>query len=282
MGEEKGSRAAAYKKTKLMPRVLVLYNKGWSCRVIGAELGVSPQSVSKWLKQEGLPVRRAGGNAENRKKKQDTDEQKIKNADPMGAALRDGLADALDDAEADLRKKKQTDEGRNQNLLNHYEEAADFYDERQKEADQIFELASKQSTPQEKYQMYVAQMGLRLLRDNFPQIKPPRTIKELKELDDIIRRSMGLGGRGQGSAGTGLAIDINILNNPKASRGATVEAKENLDTVRVAKDRGIIDVEFSEEEEKQKLAIEEAEAAVKKLEAELKEKEDGVAKNQEE
>ena len=274
MGEEKGSKANAYKKTQLMPRVLVLYNKGYSCRVIGDELGVSPRSVSKWLKEEGLPIRRAGGNVENRRKKQPSEDQKIKNVDPMGAALRDGLADALDAAEA------QTAEGRDKNLLNHYEGAVDFYEAREKEAGQIFEVASKQNTPQEKYQMYVAQMGLRLLRDSFPEIKPPRTVKELKELDEIIRRSMGLGGRGQGSAGTGLAIDINILNNPKASRGAVVEGKENVDVIRVAKDRGIIDAEFSEEEEERKIKIEEAEAAVRKLEAELKAKEDGVDQNE--
>jgi hypothetical protein len=47
-------------------------------------------------------------------------------------------------------------------------------------------------------------------------------VRELSELDQLIRRSLGLNPKGGSNAGGGLQIDISILNGTKAVRGAVV------------------------------------------------------------
>lgn len=88
------------------------------------------------------------------------------------------------------------------------------------ESKEITDMAEKQCSPQEQYQAYVAAQGIRILRDSMANIRPPRTVKELGELDAIIRRSMGLSNNNNGGGGSGsLTIDVNILNNVKATKG---------------------------------------------------------------
>jgi len=50
-------------------------------------------------------------------------------------------------------------------------------------------------------------------------VRGPRTIRELSELDQLIRRNLGLNPKGGGNSSP-LHIDISILNNTKASHGA--------------------------------------------------------------
>lgn len=81
----------------------------------------------------------------------------------------------------------------------------------------LLEVAENQSSPADKYQAYVAASAIKMLRDNLMNVRGPRTIRELSELDQLIRRNLGLNPKGgSGSAGT-LTIDISVLNNAKAA-----------------------------------------------------------------
>jgi len=60
-------------------------------------------------------------------------------------------------------------------------------------------------------------------------VRGPRTVRELSELDQLIRRNLGLNPKGGSSSGGGLSIDISILNNAKTANGGSsvvVEAEE--------------------------------------------------------
>ena len=57
-----------------------------------------------------------------------------------------------------------------------------------------------------------------MLRDSIKNLRGPKTVKELSELDQLIRRNMGLNAKTAGGGGK-LQIDISILNNAKADRG---------------------------------------------------------------
>ena len=103
---------------------------------------------------------------------------------------------------------------------------------RGEEAAGIDQLSENHSSPQEQYQAYIAAQGMRLMRDGMKTIRPPRTVKEMMELDSMTRRAMGLSNTispkvGGGGGGT-LTIDVNILTNTKATKGgagSTVDAE---------------------------------------------------------
>lgn len=92
----------------------------------------------------------------------------------------------------------------------------------------LLEMAEAHDKPADKYQAYIAATAIKLLRDNMALIRGPRTIQDLDRLDQLIRRNLGLNPKGGGSGGA-LNIDISILNNTRASKGAighaTVEAE---------------------------------------------------------
>tara|TARA_R110000824_G_scaffold70391_7_gene180678 strand:+ start:365 stop:895 length:531 start_codon:yes stop_codon:yes gene_type:complete len=92
------------------------------------------------------------------------------------------------------------------------------HDARVAEDEAMMELAESKSSPAEKYQSYVAASGIRLLRDSMKNLRGPRSVRELSELDQLIRRNLGLNAKNAGGSG-GLQIDISILNNTKADRG---------------------------------------------------------------
>jgi hypothetical protein len=67
-----------------------------------------------------------------------------------------------------------------------------------------------------------------MFRDSMPHIRGPRTVKEMSELDQLIRRNLGLNPRG-GSGGAGsVQIDISILNNTKADVGGSALPARNV------------------------------------------------------
>ena len=49
-------------------------------------------------------------------------------------------------------------------------------------------------------------------------IKGPKTVREMSELDQLIRRNLGLNAK-TGGGGSRMQIDISILNNSKADKG---------------------------------------------------------------
>lgn len=88
------------------------------------------------------------------------------------------------------------------------------HDERIKEDKTIAEIADAQASPADQYQNYVASSSIKLLRDSIKNIRGPRTVKELSELDQLIRRNLGLNARNGDGSGS-MQIDISILNNTK-------------------------------------------------------------------
>ena len=107
-----------------------------------------------------------------------------------------------------------------------------------KEEDKILaEIAESQNSPADKYQHYVAAAGIKLLRDSMMNIKGPKTVREMSELDQLIRRNLGLNAK-TGGGGSRIQIDISILNNSKADKG-----DGSLDKM---KGKTIIDVDSDE------------------------------------
>ena len=96
------------------------------------------------------------------------------------------------------------------------------HDERLKEDKTITEVADSQASPADVYQTYVAAASIKLLRDNIKNLRGPRTVKELSELDQLIRRNLGLNARTGNGAGN-MQIDISILNNTKTAKGRTIQ-----------------------------------------------------------
>ena len=99
---------------------------------------------------------------------------------------------------------------------------------REEEDQNLLDVAESQSTPADKYQAYVAASAMKILRDNLLNIRGPRTIREMSELDQLIRRNLGLNAK-SGGGSSSLTIDISVLNNSKAATGGAqvvVEAEE--------------------------------------------------------
>lgn len=100
---------------------------------------------------------------------------------------------------------------------------------RDAEQQALLEVAENQSTPADKYQAYVAASAIKMLRDNLMNVRGPRTVRELSELDQLIRRNLGLNPKGGSGSAASLTIDISILNNAKAANGGAevvVDAEE--------------------------------------------------------
>jgi transcriptional regulator with XRE-family HTH domain len=99
----------------------------------------------------------------------------------------------------------------------------EVYDARIQEKADIAMAAESNMTPAERYAAYIAAQGIRMIRDAIPNIRVPTTVKDLEVLDGIVRRNLGLDKKGGGGA---LKIDVNILNNSKASpKGAVIDVK---------------------------------------------------------
>jgi len=174
------------KKEELLQRAVALYKQDYKLISISRELDVHTSTLRRWLRNAGYGAKKNphGANPVNEEKK---------DADP----LQDALEEKLDEAVKEETQLK-------------------AHDARIAEDKDLLELAQAQSSPGEKYQSYVAATAVKLMRDSVKNLRGPRTIKELSELDQIIRRNLGLDNRG----GSGkVQIDISILNNTKADKG---------------------------------------------------------------
>jgi hypothetical protein len=92
------------------------------------------------------------------------------------------------------------------------------HDARIAEDSAMMDIAEAQTTPADKYQHYIAAAGIKILRDSIKNLKGPKTVRELSELDQLIRRNLGLNAK-SGGGQSKMHIDISILNNSKADRG---------------------------------------------------------------
>ena len=72
------------------------------------------------------------------------------------------------------------------------------------------------------------------------KIAPPQNYKDLKVLDDMLSRHLGIGNKEGGGSGAGrLTIDLNVLNAKGRPRGEVVAAEiieqniENIEDMKV-------------------------------------------------
>lgn len=187
--------------TEIVQEALSLTAQGMSNAAIARHLGVHSGTVRRWFRRLGLPPKKAGFNLP----------EKLEDADELKEDLEIHLEDMTRQAATEAKLSAS------------------------KEEDKILaEIAEAQNSPAAKYQHYIAATGIKLLRDSMRNIKGPKTVRELSELDQLIRRNLGLNAKTGGGASR-MQIDISILNNAKADKGGG-----SLDKL---KDKKIIDVD---------------------------------------
>lgn len=82
--------------------------------------------------------------------------------------------------------------------------------------------AEQQVSPADRYQQFVAGEGMRILQEALPTLRAPRTVKEFGELDQIIRRNLGLNAKSGGANHGRLSIDISVLSSKKTNPNKTI------------------------------------------------------------
>lgn len=174
-----------------LQRALEMYDKDYKIKTIAKELSVHVGTVRRWLKTAGKPPRKKGGHIPKPRSQPTADGP----ADQLAADLEENLENYTDDA---IRLAK--------------------HDARLAEDSALMDIAEAQSTPADKYQHYIAAAGIKILRDSIHNLKGPKTVRELSELDQLIRRNLGLNAK-SGGGQSKMHIDISILNNSKADRG---------------------------------------------------------------
>ena len=177
------------KEAELKQRCFDLYAAGWKQVRIAEEMGISVHRVCRWLQKANKVLNKGA----------EDNEPKL---EPFEKNLEDVTSSVVTDSRLNARDEEQ------QTLL---------------------EVAENQASPSDKYQAYVAASAIKMLRDNLMNVRGPRTVRELSELDQLIRRNLGLNPKGGSGSSGGLSIDISILNNAKAANGGSsvvVEAEE--------------------------------------------------------
>lgn len=159
--------------------------EGMTNAAIGRRLGVHQGTVRRWFRKLGLPPKKAGFRLPDK----DADKDKLK--EDLEVHLEEMTKEAA--TEAKLAATREEDKV-------------------------LAEIAESQNSPADKYQHYVAAAGIKLLRDGIRSIKGPKTVREMSELDQLIRRNLGLNAK-TGGGGSRMQIDISILNNSKADKG---------------------------------------------------------------
>ncbi len=192
---------------------LRLNKEGYSNSAIGQHIGVHRNTIRKWLKKHGVDPKMNGSVADG----------KVLNNLIHNTKVKDEHADADKD-----QLKEDIEEHFNETV------SSAIVEERfraSKEEDvTLAEIAEAQNSPADKYQHYVAAAGIKLLRDSMKGIRAPRTIREMSELDQLIRRNLGLNAKTGGGGSSKMQIDISILNNSKADKGGgAIRQKKTID-----------------------------------------------------
>ena len=177
-----------------------MYNQDYKLVRIAEELGVHTSTLRRWLRKEGIQPKMDSYGSNPKKQVEDDTEDPA----PLKTALEENLEDKTDEV---IKVAK--------------------HEARLAEDQSLLEIAEAQSSPAEKYQSYIAAAGIKLLRDSMKNLRGPKSVRELSELDQLIRRNMGLNAKSAGGSGK-LQIDISILNNARADKGkGAVHVKPN-------------------------------------------------------
>jgi len=191
---------------------LRLNKEGYSNAAIGQHIGVHRNTIRKWLKKHGIAAKINGDivdgrvldnlihNTKIKDKHTDSDKDQLK--EDVEEHFNDTVSSAI--VEERFRASKEEDVTLN-------------------------EIAEAQNSPADKYQHYIAAAGIKLLRDSMKGLRGPKTIREMSELDQLIRRNLGLNAK-TGGGTSKMQIDISILNNSKADKGGgAVRQKKTID-----------------------------------------------------
>lgn len=170
---------------EIVAEALRMNTQGMTNAAIGRRLGVHQGTVRRWFRKLGLPPKKAGFKLPDK----DSDKDELK-------------------ADLEVHLEEMTQEAATEAKLT-----------ASREEDKVLaEIAESQNSPADKYQHYVAAIGIKLLRDSITHIKGPKTVREMSELDQLIRRNLGLNAKTGGGVSR-MQIDISILNNSKADKG---------------------------------------------------------------
>ena len=191
-----------YSGALMRNRAVELLNKGLLRSRIAEQMGVNPATITRWLKEAGVaPLPK--GRPRSPEAHTELTEPEFTEVEPneFEEQLQEVTSEALQDPLSAARDEEERS---------------------------ILEIADSQGSPADKYQAFVAANAIRMFRDSMPHIRGPRTVKEMSELDQMIRRNLGLNPRGgSGSAGS-VQIDISILNNTKADVGGSAIPARNV------------------------------------------------------
>jgi len=190
---------------------LRLSKEGYSNTAIGQHIGVHRNTIRKWLKKHGVEPKVNGDVADGRVLENLINTNKVKeehyeDKDQLKEDIEEHFNDTVTSAIVDERFRASKEEDITLN-----------------------EIAEAQSSPADKYQHYIAAAGIKLLRDSMKTLRGPRTIREMSELDQLIRRNLGLNAK-TGGGNSKMQIDISILNNSKADKGGgAIIRKKTID-----------------------------------------------------
>lgn len=182
---------AELKRNKKLPKVIELLEKGLACVSVAKEINVHPATVRRWLRKATVPSLTYTPRIDADKRATEAAEKRMHDGEDPD----DILSDYTDKSISELKTNSS-----------------------EKEDEVMAEIAAAQSTPSDKYQHYIAAAGIKLLRDSMKNLRGPRSVKELSELDQLIRRNLGLNAKNAGGQSK-MQIDISILNNGIADKG---------------------------------------------------------------
>jgi len=193
---------------------LRLSKEGYSNTAIGQHIGVHRNTVRKWLKKHGVDPKMNGDMSDGRVLDNLIHNTKIKEEHYKPNEDKDQLKEDIEDHFNDTVSSAIVDQR---------------FQASKEEDVTLSEIAEAQSSPADKYQHYIAAAGIKLLRDSMKTIRAPKTIREMSELDQLIRRNLGLNAK-TGGGNSKMQIDISILNNSKADKGGgAIIRKKTID-----------------------------------------------------
>jgi IS30 family transposase len=193
---------------------LRLSKEGYSNTAIGQHIGVHRNTVRKWLKKHGVDPKMNGDMSDGRVLDNLIHNTKIKEEHYKPNEDKDQLKEDIEEHFNDTVSSAIVDQR---------------FQASKEEDVTLSEIAEAQSSPADKYQHYIAAAGIKLLRDSMKTIRAPKTIREMSELDQLIRRNLGLNAK-TGGGNSKMQIDISILNNSKADKGGgAIIRKKTID-----------------------------------------------------
>ena len=186
----------------IQAKALQLYEECGDKSKVSREMGIPRSTLRRWLKNAGVTdTLKMDQNILSEQKSEELDSSLVE-------AIHEAKEDEQTCADKDLIESLSDQEKRD--IMRVAQILA-----RDEEMEVIEKVADGEVTVQNQYQSYTANLGMRILRDSKAKIRGPRTIKEFSELDNVIRRNLGLSSNGKGgvgAAGSALHVDVKILN----------------------------------------------------------------------